>query len=78
MRCFVRHPAVASVTLVAAAGLAAGGCGRTGNSAAAGCLSKGVAPAAPGAAAGWTLPGGNLQNTRDVADRGRTCIPTRS
>jgi len=24
-------------------------------------------PASPGVAAGWTLPGGNLQNTRDVA-----------
>ena len=67
MRCFVRRPAVASLTLVVAAGLAVGGCGSSGNSAAAGCFSKGVQPAASGAAAGWTLPGGNLQNTRDVA-----------
>jgi alcohol dehydrogenase (cytochrome c) len=71
MRCFVRRPAVASVTLVVAAGLAVGGCGSGGSPAAASCLSKGVqsaAPgAAPGAAAGWTLPGGDLANTRDVA-----------
>ena len=36
-----------------------------------GCLSKGVQSAAPeataGAAADWTLPGGDLANTRDVA-----------
>jgi alcohol dehydrogenase (cytochrome c) len=71
MRCFVRRPAVASVTLVVAAALAAGGCGSTGHPAAAGCLSKGVQSAAPeataGAAADWTLPGGDLANTRDVA-----------
>jgi alcohol dehydrogenase (cytochrome c) len=71
MRCFVRRPAVASVTLVVAAGLAVGGCGSGGSPVAASCLSKGVqsaAPgAAPGAAAGWTLPGGDLANTRDVA-----------
>jgi alcohol dehydrogenase (cytochrome c) len=71
MRCFVRRPAVASVTLVVAAGLVVGGCGSGGSPAAASCLSKGVqsaAPgAAPGAAAGWTLPGGDLANTRDVA-----------
>ena len=67
MRCFVRRPAVASVTLVVAAGLAVGGCGSTSSPSTAGCASTGVQPAAPGAAAGWTLPGGNLQNTRDVA-----------
>jgi glucose dehydrogenase len=71
MRCFVRRPAVASVTLVVAAGLAAGGCGSAGRPAAVGCLSKGVRSAAPeaaaGAAADWTLPGGDLANTRDVA-----------
>ncbi len=67
MRRFVRRPVVASVTLVVAAGLAVGGCGSNGNSAAAGCFYKGVQPAAPGAAAGWTMPGVNLQNTRDVA-----------
>jgi len=71
MRCFVRRPAVASVTLVVAAALAVGGCGSAGHPAAVGCLSKGVQSAAPeataGAAADWTLPGGNLANTRDVA-----------
>ena len=67
MRCFVTRPTAASVTLLVAASLAVGGCGSTGNSPAAGCLSKSVQPAASGAAAGWTLPGGNLQNTRDVA-----------
>ena len=67
MRCFVRRPAVASVTLVVAAGLAVGGCGSTGSPAAAGCLPKGVQPAAPGAAAGWPLPGVDLANTRAVA-----------
>jgi alcohol dehydrogenase (cytochrome c) len=71
MRCFVRRPAVASVTLVAAAALAVGGCGSAGHPVAVGCLSKGVQSAAPeataGAAADWTLPGGDLANTRDVA-----------
>ncbi len=67
MRYLVRRPAVASVTLVVAAGLAVVGCGSSGGPAAAGCLSKGVQSAASGAAAGWTLPGGNLANTRDVA-----------
>ena len=67
MRCFVTRPTAASVTLLVAASLAVGGCGSTGNSPAAGCLSQPVQSAAPGAAAGWTLPGGNLQNTRDVA-----------
>ena len=67
MRCFARRPAVASVTLVVAAGLAVGGCGSTSSPSTAGCASTSVQPAAPGAAAGWTLPGGNLQNTRDVA-----------
>jgi alcohol dehydrogenase (cytochrome c) len=71
MRCFVRRPAVASVTLVVAAALAVGGCGSAGHPAAVGCLSKGVQSAAPeataGAAADWTLPGGDLANTRDVA-----------
>ena len=63
----VKRPTAASMTLLVTASLAVGGCGSTGNSAAAGCSSKRVQPAAPGAAAGWTLPGGDLQNTRDVA-----------
>jgi len=62
MRYFVKRPAVASVILLAAASLAAGGCGS--NSSTADCLSKHAAGAAT---AGWALPGGDLQNTRDVA-----------
>jgi alcohol dehydrogenase (cytochrome c) len=76
MRRLAKRPAVASVTVLVAASLAAGGCGGGGKSPAASCLTK---PAAAGTArtasgssnpavtAGWTLPGGNLQNTRDVA-----------
>jgi outer membrane protein assembly factor BamB len=65
MRCFVKPPAVAGVVLVVAASLAVGGCGSSrSSSAATACSGKSVA--AP-AAAGWTLPGGNLANTRDVA-----------
>ena len=56
-KCFVTRPTAASVTLLVAASLAVGGCGSTGNSSTAGCLSKSVQPAASGAAAGWTLPG---------------------
>ena len=69
---------VASVTLLAAASLAVGGCASsTRNAGAPNCTTKhGAAGAAssgpsgsvsPGVAASWTLPGGNLQNTRDVA-----------
>jgi len=68
------RPAAAGVTLLAAAGLAAAGCSTSSGSSSsvAGCSGKqaGAAstmPASPGVAAGWTLPGGNLQNTRDVA-----------
>ena len=67
MRYFVTRPSAASVTLLVAASLAIGGCGSTGSSGTANCLSKSVRSAASGAAADWTLPGGNLQNTRDVA-----------
>ena len=66
MRSFVTRPTAVSVTLLVAASMAVGGCGSTGNSSTANCLSKSVQPAASGAAASWTLPGGNLQNTRDV------------
>jgi alcohol dehydrogenase (cytochrome c) len=65
------------VTLLAAASLAAGGCGSNGSSSVASCLTRhaaaGTASSAPAgsrgpaAAAAWTLPGGNLANTRDVA-----------
>ena len=68
------RPAVAGVALLAAAGLAAAGCGTSSgsNSSVAGCSGKqagaaSTVPASPGVAAASTLPGGNLQNTRDVA-----------
>ena len=78
MRFFVKRPAVAGVTLLIAAGLAVGGCGSSkAHSSTASCFAKhaaaGTAGSAPGGssnpavAAGWTLPGGNLANTRDVA-----------
>jgi outer membrane protein assembly factor BamB len=69
----VNRTGVASVTLLAAASLAAAGCASsTSSSSVAGCSGKqagtaSTAPASPGVAAGWTLPGGNLANTRDVA-----------
>jgi hypothetical protein len=74
---FVRPAGVAGVALLAAAGLVVGGRtrGKSGSSAA-GCLAKHTAPGgasstpggspAPAVAAGWTLPGGDLANTRDV------------
>ena len=75
---FVNRTGAASVTLLAAVSLAVAGCGGSGSgsSSTASCLSHhtaaGTASSAPGGspnpavAAGWTLPGGNLQNTRDV------------
>jgi alcohol dehydrogenase (cytochrome c) len=77
MRTSVTRPTVAGVSLLVAAGLAVGGCG-TSNSHALACSAKtaggtsaaggaGVPAATGKAAAGWTLPGANLQNTRDVA-----------
>src|SRR5450755_1707537 len=79
MRCFVQRPVVAGVTLLVAAGLAVGGCSSksSSSSSTASCFTRhaaaGTAGSAPGGspdpavAAGWTLPGGNLANTRDVA-----------
>jgi alcohol dehydrogenase (cytochrome c) len=71
------RPVAASVSLAVVAGLAVGGCGSSASSSTASCFAKhaaaGQASSAPGAsgnpavAAAWTLPGGNLQNTRDVA-----------
>jgi outer membrane protein assembly factor BamB len=68
---------VAGASLAVAAGLAVGGCGNSGSPSTASCFAKhsaagqaGSAPSAPpnpAVAAAWTLPGGNLQNTRDVA-----------
>jgi alcohol dehydrogenase (cytochrome c) len=79
MRCFVRRPGVAGVALLIVASLAAAGCSTSSSSrpSTAGCFSKAAAAgqasstpagsANPAVAAGWTLPGGNLANTRDVA-----------
>jgi alcohol dehydrogenase (cytochrome c) len=75
------RPPTAGVCLVLAAGLGVCGCGSNASSPAAACSSgpsagstaasgpgTGNAGSSPNAAApGWTLPGGNLQNTRDVA-----------
>jgi alcohol dehydrogenase (cytochrome c) len=70
------RPAVAGAALVVAAGLIAGGCsnGSSSSSGALTCPSKrgaavtGSAPAATGRPApGWTQPGADLANTRDVA-----------
>ena len=79
MTCLVTRPVVASVSLVIAAGLAVAGCATSASkSGAANCLAQRAAAAAapasapvgsfnPAVAAAWTLPGGNLANTRDVA-----------
>ena len=73
-----RRPAVAGAALVVAAGLIAGGCSSSSSSSSSSstlaCPSKrgtpvtGTAPAGTGRpAAGWTLPGADLANTRYVA-----------
>jgi glucose dehydrogenase len=71
-----RRSAVAGFSLLLTAGLAVGGCGGGSSSAAPACPAKtGKAvtassplPRATGKpAAGWTLPGADLANTRDVA-----------
>ena len=70
-----RRPAVAGAALVVAAGLIVGGCSGSGSSSSTlACPSKpgtavtGTAPAATGRpAAGWTQPGADTANTRDVA-----------
>ncbi len=79
MRHLVTRTGIAAATVLAAAGLVVAGCtsstSSTSSSGVAGCSAKqaGVAStvpassASPGVAAAWTLPGGNLQNTRDVA-----------
>ncbi len=77
MRCVARRTGVVSVVLLLASGLAAGGCASHSSSVATGCFDKhaaasgtGDAPGGPpgsAIAASWALPGGNLQNTRDVA-----------
>jgi alcohol dehydrogenase (cytochrome c) len=77
MRCLVNRPAAIGVIVTVAAGLAVGGCASSGKSSAVSCSARrsaageaSSAPAGspnPAVAAGWTLPGGNLANTRDVA-----------
>ena len=78
MRCFAKGTGVASVTLLVAGSLAVAGCGSSAKSSvAAGCSARHAAagqassapagPPNPAVAAGWTLPGGNLANTRDAA-----------
>ena len=70
-----RRPAVTGAVLVIAAGLAVGGCSSgSGSPGALACPSKpgtavtGTAQAATSRpAAGWTQPGADLANTRDVA-----------
>ena len=72
-----RRPAVAGAALVVAAGLIAGGCSGSSSSSSPStlaCPSKrgtavtGTAPAATGRPApGWTQPGADMANTRDVA-----------
>jgi outer membrane protein assembly factor BamB len=71
-----------SVSVVLAAGLAVGGCSSSGSTAAplvcpnsaptagtsgAGAAGTAAGSANPAVAAGWSLPGGNLASTRDVA-----------
>ena len=71
----VRRPAVAGAALVVAAILIAGGCSSSSSSSSTlACPSKpatavaGTAPAATGRpAAGWTQPGADIANTREVA-----------
>jgi alcohol dehydrogenase (cytochrome c) len=77
MRCSVKRPTAASIILLVSVGMAAGGCtSSSSKSSTASCFAKSAAagtasaPAGspnPAVAAGWTLPGGNLANTRDVA-----------
>jgi hypothetical protein len=73
----INRSAVVGVILTVGAGLAVGGCAISTKPRAAVCSAQHAAagqassaPAGspnPAVAAGWTLPGGNLQNTRDVA-----------
>jgi outer membrane protein assembly factor BamB len=79
MRVYVRAngTVVAGLIVTVAAGLAAGGCSSGGSAASSAANCSGQPAAAgqatsaqagsAGPAAGWTLPGGDLANTRDVA-----------
>jgi outer membrane protein assembly factor BamB len=69
MRSLINRTGIASVTLLTAASLAIVGCSTTNashhSSSTASCSGKQAGTST--AAAGWTLPGANLQNTRDAA-----------
>jgi alcohol dehydrogenase (cytochrome c) len=74
MRFFVTRTGAASVALLAASLAVAGCSGTTSHASASGCSGQQPAgaaassgPASPGVAPGWTLPGADMQNTRDVA-----------
>ena len=75
MKCFATPPGVAGVTALAAAGQAPARCSGTPGANAqscsgrqAGATSEALAgSASPGVGGAWTLPGGDLHNTRDVA-----------
>ncbi|HTX82346.1 MAG TPA: PQQ-binding-like beta-propeller repeat protein [Streptosporangiaceae bacterium] len=68
MRSLIRGSAAAGLTVVVVAGLAASGCSSSPSTAStSNCSGKGAGSSTSAAAAGWTLPGANLQNTRDVA-----------
>jgi alcohol dehydrogenase (cytochrome c) len=75
MKRYVGRLVVVEATLVIAAGLGISGC--AGGSSVASCMTSHAVAGTPGSAAGgshnqavaaaWTLPGGDLRNTRDVA-----------
>src|ERR1022692_2288507 len=69
---FTRRTSMAAVALVLAAGLAAAGCSSSQAPTTTTCSAKTSGSTSPGSTPGpssasWALPGGNLQNTRDVA-----------
>jgi alcohol dehydrogenase (cytochrome c) len=71
MRSLIRGSAAAGLTVVVVAGLAASGCSSSpSTTSASNCSGKspaaGAGSSTAAAAAGWTLPGANLQNTREV------------
>jgi alcohol dehydrogenase (cytochrome c) len=76
MKCLVTRTGVAGVTVLAAASLVVVGCsGSTSRASVPSCSGREagaastvpVHSASPGVAAAWTLPGGDIHNTRDVA-----------
>ncbi len=77
MRRLVGRPVVAGAALLIATGVAVAGCGSTSRSSARGCLATHASATPASSASGdssdraatgtWALPGGNLQNTRNVA-----------